>query len=381
MVGTTAPPAVRPVFSTVLDQPPSCVEFSPVATSFFVVGTYHLEEQPGHGESIGEEAPGCLPVDKADDEPPVPQSRSGCLVLHTLMDGNLQAVKIQTLLTASAVLDLHFSPHSPTSFAVATSTGAISIYTLSTNSPSPVITHNHTAKIFSTSTLVLALAFHPTDPSLIAGSLSTGSIALTNPSANTVLHLLPAHSLEAWTLVFSPAAEKLYSGGDDCALTQFYIDPDGQDAPTKSWSDRRSHTAGVTAILPYPFDEQILITGSYDELVRIYDCGARRVLAEKKVAEGGGVWRLRLICGREDDQSRCLILASCMHAGSRVLEIVRNEGRDGDWEIVVLGAFEGHQSMNYASDVRPYKDGRGLVVVSMSFYDRLLCVWRFDESS
>jgi diphthine methyl ester acylhydrolase len=293
----------------------------------------------------------------------------------------LSSVKIQTLSTASAVLDLHFSPHSPTTFAIATSAGAISIYTLSTTTPSPVITHDHTAKLFGASTLVLALAFHPTDPSLIAGSLSTGSIALTNPSANTVLHLLPTHSLEAWTLVFSSTTEELYSGGDDCALAQFYIGPAGKSAPTKSWSDSRSHAAGVTAILPYPLDEQILLTGSYDEFVRIYDCGIRRVLAKKKVAEGGGVWRLRPICSRGNGQNRCLVLASCMHSGSRVLEIVRKEGQDGDWEIRVLGAFEEHQSMNYASDVGPYRDGGGLVIVSTSFYDCLLCVWIFDESS
>ncbi|KAI9787688.1 MAG: hypothetical protein M1839_000219 [Geoglossum umbratile] len=371
-------PNISSAFSTVLNQPPSCLEFSPVATALFVVGTYYLEEQRERG---GDDAPRDLVErgDKLDDGSPVPQSRSGSLVLYTLIDDSLQAVKIQALSTPSAVLDLHFSPHSPATFAIATSTGTICIYRLSTDTPSPAIAHDLTAKLFSASTLVLALAFHPTNPSLIAGSLSTGSVALTNPSTNTVLHLLPAHSLEAWTLAFSLTAVRLYSGGDDCALTQFYVDPNGQDPPIKSWSDRRSHTAGVTAILPLPVNERILLTGSYDEFVRIYDCGARRVLTQKKVAEGGGVWRLSLIRGLGNDQNQCLVLASCMHAGSRLLEIVWKEGQDGDWEIIVLGAFDEHQSMNYAGDVVLDRGGRGLVVVSTSFYDRLLCVWRFER--
>ncbi|KAH0542097.1 hypothetical protein FGG08_003477 [Glutinoglossum americanum] len=367
-----SPRRIKSAFSTVLDQPPSCIEFSPVATEFFVVGTYCLEEQPERDGGAGDEC------SRTDEETHAPQSRSGCLALFNIADDGLQAIKTQVLPTPYAVLDLHFSPHSPATFAIATSTGAVSLYTLNASIPSPAIAHRHTSKFFSPSILVLALAFHPSDPSLIAVSLSTGSLALTNPSTNSVLHTLPAHALEAWTLAFSSVAENLYSGGDDCSLTRYHLGPGGQDLPTKLWSDRRSHTAGVTAILPFPLDEQILLTGSYDEFVRIYDCGNRRVLAEKKVAEGGGVWRLRLISSYGTDRSRCLVLASCMHTGTRLLEVVREGGQKRVWEIRVLGAFEEHQSMNYASDGKCDGGGRGLVVVSTSFYDRLLCLWRFE---
>ncbi|KAH0548657.1 hypothetical protein GP486_007798, partial [Trichoglossum hirsutum] len=339
-----SPCSVSSVFSTVLDQPPSCIEFSPVATDLFVVGTYHLEK---HSERDGR---------IQEDETHASQSRSGHLALFAIADDGIQAAKMQTLPTPSAVLDLHFSPHSPANFAIATSTGAVSFYRLSTNTASPTISHGYTAQLFHASTIVLALTFHPTNPSLVAVSLSTGFLALADPSTDAVLHLFPAHSLEAWTLVFSPIAEKLYSGGDDCALVQHHLDPDGKDSPIKSWSDRRSHAAGVTAILPLPLDERILLTGSYDEFVRIYDCSSRRVLVEKKAAEGGGVWRLRLVRSHDTDEGRCLVLASCMHAGSRLLDIVRRADRDGGWEIRVLRAFEEHQSMNYAGDVRLGKD-------------------------
>jgi hypothetical protein len=84
------------------------------------------------------------------------------------------------------------------------------------------------------------------------------------------------------------------------------------------------------------------------------------------------------------------LLASCMHAGSRVVQL----SRSGDeWEFAVLAKFEEHKSMNYGSDVQPLVAGAGgvaggdveggeqqqqkRVIVSASFYDKLMCVWSF----
>ena len=71
-----------------------------------------------------------------------------------------------------------------------------------------------------------------------------------------------------------------------------------------------------------------------------------------------------------------VILASCMYAGTRVLRLSR-EASDGQWQFEILGRFEEHQSMNYASDVQP-EEGDQKLIVSTSFYDKLLCLWRFD---
>jgi diphthamide biosynthesis protein 7 len=77
-----------------------------------------------------------------------------------------------------------------------------------------------------------------------------------------------------------------------------------------------------------------------------------------------------------------------MHAGTRVVRL----SRCGDgWEFGVLAKFEEHKSMNYGSDVQPLLTGVGgdggveggaeqqhekRVIVSTSFYDKLMCVWR-----
>ena len=64
-----------------------------------------------------------------------------------------------------------------------------------------------------------------------------------------------------------------------------------------------------------------------------------------------------------------------MHAGSRVVRLCK--GQDGGWQFEVLARFEEHKSMNYASDVQP-SGGTAKSIISTSFYDKLLCLWRFD---
>lgn len=72
------------------------------------------------------------------------------------------------------------------------------------------------------------------------------------------------------------------------------------------------------------------------------------------------------------------LLASCMHAGSRIVRITRSEA--DEWSFDVLARFEEHKSMNYGSDVQPVRSGEESgkrTIVSTSFYDKLMCVWEF----
>ncbi len=130
----------------------------------------------------------------------------------------------------------------------------------------------------------------------------------------------------------------------------------------------------------------------------------------------GGVWRLRtlsqLACEAVGEAHVCsvLILASCMHAGIRIVRIVRklSKGMSQEpctWEIDIIGAFtKGHESMCYGADsvslrslinheaaypagtnpLMPSDDPdndddhpKDFVVVSTSFYDRKICAWSF----
>ena len=67
-----------------------------------------------------------------------------------------------------------------------------------------------------------------------------------------------------------------------------------------------------------------------------------------------------------------------MHAGTRIVKLSRGEQDENDWTFEVLARFEEHKSMNYGSDVQP-GEGKVKTMVSTSFYDKLLCLWRFDS--
>lgn len=158
------------------------------------------------------------------------------------------------------------------------------------------------------------------------------------------------------------------------------------------YDDRaRHHTSGTTAILPLPLplvdDAPLLLTGSYDEYLRVYHATRRGdVLAE--LCLGGGVWRLQFVKTERPDETsskwRFVVLASCMHGGTRVVKITGAE--DSEWDIEILAEFTEHESMNYASDVWKGNDEKAetgtkenrLLCLSSSFYDRRVCLWRVD---
>lgn len=269
-------------------------------------------------------------------------------------------------------------------------------------------------------------AWHPTIAGLLAITTASGKVVLVQVhhdyrSLDVVEDSVLEHSLEAWVVAFSPPPPPpseeqqqpppfctIFSGGDDSALKYTSYDPSpsaSPDDPSPSHTPYppltlRGHNAGVTAILPLPLPlptdpgAHLVLTGSYDDTLRVYlitpprlTHGARRsaLLAEKDL--GGGVWRLTVLGevprgGSDGPGWEVTVLASCMHAGARV---VRVRGRDTEVDVDVLARFEEHRSMNYGSDWsrvegRPAEEGAGGVLcVSTSFYDRLLCVWRFKQ--
>lgn len=103
------------------------------------------------------------------------------------------------------------------------------------------------------------------------------------------------HELEPWTLAFTADTNGVLSGGDDALLQR----ADMTNEPlifsaTTVWQDRKTHQAGVTAILPLADD--LIVTGSYDDHIRLSfapTSGRRKTLTELHL--GGGVWRLKLL--------------------------------------------------------------------------------------
>ena len=120
------------------------------------------------------------------------------------------------------------------------------------------------------------------------------------------------------------------------------------------------------------------------------------------------MWKLELLCSRnttssnsssssssitkrendEMDGMRWLVLASCMHAGVRVVEVqcfICSGGVEETWGVDILACFAEHMSMCYASAAAAaaarldqQSDRQMWQVVSTSFYDCMVCVWEFE---
>lgn len=168
------------------------------------------------------------------------------------------------------------------------------------------------------STLVLYLRWHPSRADALGVTLSDGRVCLceSTPNSDNALWSEDAavrmsdvhnHSLEAWILAFNhhalSDAPQILSGGDDIVL-QCSHTPTSDDTAQLLWQDRKLHQAGVTAILP--LSESLILTGSYDDHIRLLSCpsvGRRKCLAELDL--GGGVWRLQVLLqerGRDGDE-------------------------------------------------------------------------------
>jgi diphthine methyl ester acylhydrolase len=314
------------------------------------------------------------------------------------------------------VLDLRFSsaPHTGDICAVVDSTAGLTILRLFPDLAQPLQQLlSHRIPGIGTNILFLSCAWHPTVAHIIAVSTSTGEIHILNLSDDLTAVLgsqgpILRHSLEAWCVALMPqpcvaakgAASRftLCSGADDsilqlaeCELADFTSIADFNVHLLEPPFEVMGHTAGVTAILPLPLITDdgltILITGSYDEKVRVYAIRAGRLGSSppcsytllSELGLGGGVWRMNLISLQQDGRVwRAMVLASCMHAGVRVVEIAGDGGSSSNSiAITVKARFEEHKSMNYASDFQPSLSGaENIVCISTSFYDRLLCLWK-----
>ncbi|KAI2627519.1 WD40-repeat-containing domain protein [Hypoxylon sp. NC1633] len=413
--------SIVPLQSLTLDLPPSCVEFCPGHPDYFVVGTYNLQKD------IDEAA---ARDDREEQQTRKrAQARNGSLVLFKLTDA-AEIEHVQTVLYPSAILDLHFHPRRErgTMLAVVSSTGTVSFFKLSTSGePSVSLTEINTHKPLGgeEDILFLSCSWHPHVHSLLAITTSSHQVHILQVDDGLGVrktHTAPVttHTLEAWTVAFSPFTLRhvlgttdssrqdswmfsLFSGGDDSKLlgTSCVYDRDRNGTGDDSIEtpnpaiNLKGHKAGVTAILPLELQllsgASVVVTGCYDDHIRVFSIHDQeeggsihtpKLLAEQNLH--GGVWRLKLVklekmvgIAKEDLSWAALILASCMHAGSRVLEIRGDYA--GRCETKVLGRFETHKSMNYGSDFQPgtKQGGLNLRCVSTSFYDKLLCLWEY----
>ncbi|KAM7275796.1 hypothetical protein ACFE04_017662 [Oxalis oulophora] len=218
------------------------------------------------------------------------------------------------------------------------------------------------------SAMCLCLDWNPSGTETTVG-LSDGSLSI-NSLAESKLETIQewkAHGFEVWASSFDTHQPDLvYSGSDDCK----FICWDLRDSPSNlAFQNSKAHTMGVCCIVKNPNDPNTVLTGSYDEHLRVWDVRSiSKPVSEKSICLGGGVWRIKYhpyIPG--------LVLTACMHNGFAIVKI-------GGEEAEVVETYSKHDSLAYGAD---WQKGRALVegerksclVATCSFYDQLLRIW------
>lgn len=210
---------------------------------------------------------------------------------------------------------------------------------------------------------------------LLATSYSSGQVQIHGLAAAglSLTSAWHAHELEAWTVGFDANnPDILYSGGDDCSWKCWDIrcrlESTGMArCSSMIWADRKSHGAGVCCISSSLLQPNVLCTGSYDDIARLWDVRyPAKPLLSADVNTGGGVWRLKW---HPTDPE--LILAACMYNG---FAIFRANGASHTFERVESYPYQ--QGLAYGAGWCHCVDEDGTsLVATCSFYDKLLHLW------
>mmetsp|Transcript_29785 Transcript_29785/g.41130 ORF Transcript_29785/g.41130 Transcript_29785/m.41130 type:complete len:380 (-) Transcript_29785:89-1228(-) len=216
----------------------------------------------------------------------------------------------------------------------------------------------------------------PTSPAaLIATATSACELVVldaTAPGAMRPTMLLPqAHQLEIWNIAFHRYQSMLLlSGADDCCFKGWDLrlgGGEGADPVLEGlFSNRREHGAGVCCISPSPWQEHVILTGSYDEKIRLWDTRSlSKPIVTTQVSAPGGVWRLKW-----HPDKRGMLVAACMYGGFCLLNGVDSEGK-----LEVGNQYCGHDNSKIAYGVDWWKGEGKSIVASCSFYERKVNLW------
>lgn len=304
------------------------------------VGTYELDEgtQSRHGRlytyelDLGLEADDADDADNADGESAT-STRKASLRLANTVDSLPGIFDLQFIPTRAPDVSTSSSASSGTSVAMALADGTVRIVDACCGEE---MARSGAAEETGASAMALFVdtLVSPSSTSL-AVSYSDGCIRVLDalPDGRLVeTHGWEAHSLEAWMVTWSRSPARrgnvVYSGGDDAIFQAWDLREAnaGDTAPARLFQDRRSHGAGVTCITELlgasdetnGGDDTIVVTGSYDNMLRIWDWrNTSRPVLQTSFGMGGGVWRVK---PHPSDSS--VLLAATMYDGFKIVQVV-----------------------------------------------------------
>ncbi|KAL3623938.1 hypothetical protein CASFOL_032754 [Castilleja foliolosa] len=302
-------------------------------------------------------------------------SRSGCITLFDVDADGGRLESFQKVETAG-IFDIKWSPghlQSPDKplLAQADADGCVKIYRLqcsdSDGSEISGTSLNEVTGQTISSSMCLCIDWNQSATSLAVG-LSSGSVSIVSlhEAQLETLHEWKAHDFELWAASFDIQQPMLvYTGSDDCKFSCW----DLRDDPSNNsvFQNTKAHKMGICCIAKSPFDPNTLLTGSYDEYLRVWDVrSSSKPVSESSICLGGGVWRIK-----HHPTVQGLVLTACMHNG---FSIVRFEGD----RVEVVETYDKHDSLAYGADWQRglVVGGKSAAIASCSFYDRLVRVWK-----
>lgn len=350
--------------------------------NYFVCGTYQLEKSD-ETESSGTDVHSSLEEATTNR---VQQKRSGYVYGYEFHPENHKSLReIQCIQTEAGVLDMKWLPNPKLidqcpRLVIANALGQVEIFELNTERSLHRIEKLELKDCPEDNLLALSLDVQLSgdDDShqsykLIVSDSKGGLHLLTSIGEHSTqlkrIHKWSAHDFEAWTCAFDRYNENLvFSGGDD-TLIKIY------DIRMKSCTlTNRSHGAGVTSLLSHPGKEYCLLTGSYDEELRVFDTRHfKQPVTQLNL--GGGIWRLKLA-----PQNRNLILAACMYHNFSVISFNPKDTAKG---LSLSAVISTHESICYGADWCPHIGGvsstcnsnrQELFMATGSFYDHRMCL-------
>lgn len=339
------------------------VEWCPIDSfrNVFVCGTYQLS--------------------KADDDESTSKRLGRIYLFAVSKHGRLTLLQ---KLDVPAVLDMKWARvtcRNQILLGVANSLGYLQIYQLKNDEEERSLALLTEKKIVNEDeTLALSLDWsngEESNPRIVVSD-SKGVVSLFELNADGLVRIVSwtAHEFEAWIAVFDYwDANVMYSGGDDRKFQRF--DARIEARPTAS---NQIHCAGVTSIHSNATREFLLSSGSYDEILRLWDTrNFKRPVSQANLR--GGIWRLKW-----DPFAHRYLLAACMYGGFQVIDCENSETPS------VIGEYNEHESIAYGCDwcylnreqtadeviVTEARDL--LLVATCSFYDHALKLasLRFD---
>ncbi|XP_043704271.1 diphthine methyltransferase [Telopea speciosissima] len=305
----------------------------------------------------------------------VQPSRSGSISLFSV-DANACSLNLLHRVETAGIFDIKWSPieiGAGPLLGQADADGYLRLHSLEHSLDGPE-TRGHVLREVGgenvSSSMCLCLDWNASASSISLG-ISDGSISVVTLGEAQLQkqQAWQAHEFEVWATSFDIHQPQLvYSGSDDCKFSCW----DLRENPSQLvFQNTRIHKMGVCCITNSSRDCNTVLTGSYDEYLRVWDLRSiSKPLNEIAIGLGGGVWRIKQHPSVPD-----LILAACMHNGFAIVK-VREESAE------LVETYVKHDSLAYGADWQrgesSDKSGRGKgssTVATCSFYDRLLRIW------